>query len=225
MKKYNKIYWIIAILPLIITLLCMPFLPQKVPIHFNLSNTIDGWGNKYIYIPMATINILIYIVINILFKNVRIKDINPQRICELENNKKIVYKIVTCILIINIILIVFLLYIACFKKVTIFINMDFMSITSLIIGIIFIVFGNFMTKFKINGVVGIRTKWSMTNEATWGLSQLYGGIIFIISGLMLIIGAFIFKTLISMIFLIVISSVASVICIYFSYIAYKKINN
>ena len=37
---------ILCILNLLGHLLCLPFLPEQVPIHWNFAGEIDGWGPK-----------------------------------------------------------------------------------------------------------------------------------------------------------------------------------
>ncbi len=45
-KKYLIIYGIIAIIPLIITAIVYPTLPDVIPIHFNADNVADAYGKK-----------------------------------------------------------------------------------------------------------------------------------------------------------------------------------
>ncbi len=53
--------------------------------------------------------------------------------------------------------------------------------------IMFIVLRNFMTKAKRNGVVGVRTVWSMHNDDTWRKSNRFGARCIMLSGLLTII--------------------------------------
>ena len=58
-----------------------------------------------------------------------------------------------------------------------------------IIGILFIVMGNYMAKLKPNWFMGIRTPWTLSNEEVWNKTHRLGGKLFILMGvLMLLIG-------------------------------------
>lgn len=62
------------------------------------------------------------------------------------------------------------------------------NITNLVfacLGLLLIVCGNIMPKLKNNSVIGLRTTWSRKNEITWKKSQKFGGITFIISGILI----------------------------------------
>ena len=43
----NKILWIISVIPLIVTLFVLRFLPDELPAHYDFEGNIDRWGSKY----------------------------------------------------------------------------------------------------------------------------------------------------------------------------------
>lgn len=43
----KKTMWIISIIPLIITLAVLQFMPSSIPVHYNMAGEIDRWGSKY----------------------------------------------------------------------------------------------------------------------------------------------------------------------------------
>lgn len=45
-----------------------------------------------------------------------------------------------------------------------------------------------MPRLKRNGIVGIRTKWRKKSDRAWQLSQRFGGIAFILAGILIMIG-------------------------------------
>ncbi len=59
-------------------------------------------------------------------------------------------------------------------------------------GIALIIIGNIMPKCKMNSIIGLRNVWSMKDERTWFLSQRFGGLIFIIAGLVIVLGNILF---------------------------------
>lgn len=52
-------------------------------------------------------------------------------------------------------------------------------------GIVMAIIGNFMPKCKINSLVGLRTRWSMANEDVWFKCQRFGGVLFVICGILM----------------------------------------
>ena len=57
MKNKKTLYFILMFLPLIITLVVLPFLPEQIPAHYNFAGEIDRWGSKYesLIFPFVTI--------------------------------------------------------------------------------------------------------------------------------------------------------------------------
>ena len=64
---------------------------------------------------------------------------------------------------------------------------DLSQLIFILLGIFMIVFGNIMPKIRMNSAMGLRTKWSMKNEITWKKSQRFGGISFMVVGLLIIL--------------------------------------
>lgn len=63
------------------------------------------------------------------------------------------------------------------------------------LGFFMILMGNYMPKLRKNGMVGLRTSWSMKNEITWKKCQHFGGISFLIAGILIMISCFFTKGL------------------------------
>jgi len=60
------------------------------------------------------------------------------------------------------------------------------DVSTLGIGILFLVIGNFMPKFKPNWFVGIRTPWTLSDDGIWQKTHRVGGWVFFAGGLALI---------------------------------------
>ena len=93
-------------------------------------------------------------------------------------------------------------------------TVDIARVTCILMGILFIVIGNFMTKTRINSNVGVRVRWSRYNETTWRKSNRFGAIAFIIAGVLTILTAFFMKNsfaaVMIAVFYIILASIASV---------------
>lgn len=80
-----------------------------------------------------------------------------------------------------------------------------------------------MPKVKRNGVFGVRTKWSMSNDTCWNLSQRFGGMSFVITGILIIVGSLMMENpAYQSIFMVVMILLDAVFCIVYSYQTYQK---
>lgn len=55
------------------------------------------------------------------------------------------------------------------------------------IGLLFIALGNYMSKFKRNFFVGIKTPWTLASEIVWNKTHRFGGWCFIAAGALLLL--------------------------------------
>ena len=99
---------------------------------------------------------------------------------------------------------------------------DIGKVSCILVGIIFIILGNFMPKTKMNRVAGVRVSWSMYNDTTWMKSNRLGAVAMIIVGVLTIITTVFTKSSIAVIMLIIYLLVATVITLIYSYKVYKK---
>lgn len=58
------------------------------------------------------------------------------------------------------------------------------------IGLLFIVIGSMLRKAKRNWFIGIRTPWTLSSDSVWEEVHRVGGILFMISGALAVIGGF-----------------------------------
>jgi uncharacterized membrane protein len=57
MKNRRFIAWIFSFVPLLITLVVLPILPDIIPVHYSLGGDADRYGSKYemLVLPIPTI--------------------------------------------------------------------------------------------------------------------------------------------------------------------------
>ena len=79
-----------------------------------------------------------------------------------------------------------------------------------------------MPKLKRNSIIGLRTPWSMKNVVVWKKSQRFCGILFMLSGIIILILCFLLEgTLLTVVSLVLLVSAAIAGGIY-SYLAAQK---
>lgn len=217
------IHWIFTVLPMIITAAFMPFMEEKVPIHYDINNKVDGYGSKYTYFVISVFMALILVVIRIVIAYYQKKkyDEDKDRVHALYNTK-VLYGLGIFLGIFESVLLTAMLIKAYNIASGSSYNLDTNKIVVIAFGIVIILLGNLMPKTKMNGGLGIRTVWSMTNDATWAASNRAGGIIMVIGGFFAVLLGILTKGSEALIGFIILLLLISFFCILFSYIAYKK---
>jgi uncharacterized membrane protein len=65
------------------------------------------------------------------------------------------------------------------------------TITMLAVGVLLMVLGNYLGKLRKNFFIGIRTPWTLTSDVVWERTHRLGGWLFMLAGLVMVIGALI----------------------------------
>ena len=86
-----------------------------------------------------------------------------------------------------------------------------------ILGIAMIIIGNIMPKLRMNAFTGLKTKWSMKNETTWKKSQRFGGISYIIGGVVIVVICFFVQGIYCFLSTLAIIAILLVIDIFYTY--------
>lgn len=181
MKIKKTVCYILMYLPLVIVLIALPYLPEKIPAHYGFDNQVDRWGNKYEALLFPIISLLMgYFLLGMAKLAAKQEEHG-------ENNKNVTIIMGILVLILLNALNVYSLYTS-FNKVEnlSFVSLDIGQLVFGIIGMLMIVIGNLMPKLRMNSMIGLRTHWSMKDEATGKKSQHIGGISFIIGGIIII---------------------------------------
>ncbi len=55
----KKLFYTLMFLPLIVSMIALIFLPDLIPVHYNIKNEIDRWGSKYEILIIPIIIILL----------------------------------------------------------------------------------------------------------------------------------------------------------------------
>lgn len=185
MKVKKLVFYGLMFLPLISTFIALQFLPEQIPAHYGLNNQVTRWGSKYeaLIVPIVTA-VLGYFFLGIAKVAAKQEENgnNNENVC-------IVAGIVT--LIIFNAMTGYVLY-AGFNEIENLSSSKF-DVNQLlfgILGIAMIIIGNIMPKLRMNAVTGLKTKWSTKNEMTWKKSQRFGGISYIIGGIVIVVICF-----------------------------------
>lgn len=184
-------------------------LPEKVPVHWSFNGEVNRYGNKIelILIPFL-LPFLIYILLTFIPK------IDPKNKLNNMGNKLPMLKTLLTTL-----MSLLALYIIYSAKNHSFSNPNL--ITSLI-GILYILLGNYSQTFKPNYFIGIRTPWTLESEQVWKATHKLGGKIWFIGGIIVVLSSlFLNKSLNSNLFL-VITLIIALVPVLYSYLLFQK---
>ena len=212
MKIQKTIFYILMFLPLPVTLISLVFLPDQIPAHYGSDNQVTRWGSKYetLLFPVVTIIFGLFML--------GISKFSSEQEKNGKNNEKICIVAGIFFLLIFNVMTGYFLY-TDFNKVENLstVPVDLSQLIFILLGIFMIVFGNIMPKIRMNSAMGLRTKWSMKNEITWKKSQRFGGISFMIVGILIILACSVTKGVVCYFWSIGILILSLAIDIYFTY--------
>lgn len=224
--KINLINIIILVVTLVATFVVLSIMPDTVPVHFDIHGVADRWGSKYemLVMPGCMLAMLAFwLGVDASYKKKIDTSTDEKEIAGAKSNLKVI-KITS---------IITSLMFAVINGLTLYISysqldttdvgeIDFLKILSIVMGISFILLGNFMPKAKNNATFGFRLSWTKFNDVTWRKSNLVGGIAMIIQGIIMILGGIIFEGTVAMIIMLVtLAAVLPAISIY-AYVVYAN---
>ncbi|HCT31414.1 MAG TPA: hypothetical protein DIW31_11955 [Bacteroidales bacterium] len=212
MNKYLKesLLIIFAVLPLIYLSIVWKSLPDIVPTHFNIDGVADNWSSKttLIYLPGA-MGFGIYLLMLI------IPYIDPKKKIEQMGSKYYNLRFV-----LSFFMSVLTIYIIYISRIG---NMKDSNLLFVIIGSLCALLGNYFQTVRPNYFVGIRTPWTLENEEIWKKTHRFGGKLWMLGGLLIVLLAFLIKNnvVFTKIFTALILLIA-IIPIVYSYIEFQK---
>lgn len=174
--KRNWFGLIILLVTVIGTWVAYPYMPDRIPTHWNYEGVPHRFGPKSYAVFMLPITmVILYVFMMFLPK------IDPKK----NNFQKFNYVRVT-----NGILFFFFLFQVMQMTSSLGIVNPKYTIPVLV-GLLFIFIGNLSPKFKPNYFIGIRTPWTLANEDVWKKTHRLGGKVFVIAGILLLLVPFV----------------------------------
>ena len=189
-----------------------PYLPERVPSHWNMAGEVDGYSSRIFHILfLPTLILLLYLLMSF----APILDPRPDSYKKFQNIFEGFRWLMVGFMV--------LLYIV----TTLFALGYPLSIGKTMrfaIGLLLAFIGNYFGKIKHNYTFGIKTPWTLANEEVWNKTHWVSGPLWVITGLIWMLSIFIAEKLsffICMSLLIIVSLYGIV----YSYILFKKLQN
>jgi uncharacterized membrane protein len=196
---------IVILLPIIAGVMLWDQLPQKLPMHWNMRGEVDGWcGKAFAVFGMP----LILTALQWLMAFVTSVDPKKQN-----QSPKMMALVLWLVPALSVMISAFSYASALGKEMLVNV------IVPAFLGGMFVVIGNYMPKCKQNYTVGIRIPWTLENEENWNRTHRFGGFVWVIGGIAVILGGCFFGLL----WLVLpVLAVMGVLPIAYSYILYRK---
>jgi len=171
-KKRLWITSLICLLPVIFSAVVYTSLPEQVAIHWNSAGVPDRYAHK----AFAAFGLpILLIALNFLSQTAMMHD--PKR----AGHSKAMHGF-ACWLIpaISIIMV----------PVTLLISMgfeiDIVMVVTLMVGVLFVILGNYLPKCRQNYTMGIKLPWTLSDEENWNKTHRVAGLVWMVGGIVII---------------------------------------
>ncbi|MDX1455180.1 MAG: SdpI family protein [Gammaproteobacteria bacterium] len=151
-------------------------LPAEIPSHWNAAGEVDDtmprfWGTAFM--PMMMLGMILMFELIIWLSPAGFR---------LDQFKDVVG--IVLLLTLGFLLTVYIAQIMIALGMAI--SMD--RVVMIGIGILFIVLGNFFGKMRKNFFIGIRTPWTLASDEVWARTHRFGGWVFVLAGIAILVG-------------------------------------
>ena len=195
---------LVCIAPIILTIFLYNKLPAQVPIHFDVNGQPDGFASKAVagfLLPCG------FALLNLFTCFMLLAD--PKR-----GNANVIIRSVSIwtVPVLSLILVP----VSLFKSIGY--DIPITRIIMAILGLLFLIIGNYLPKSRQSYTIGVRVPWTLDNEENWYKTHRFAGVIWVIGGFIVIINAFIGSLYIMLSVILLIS----LLPIIYSYSFYQK---
>ncbi len=162
----------------IVAIVIYPALPDPMPSHFNAAGEPDAYMAK---LPNVLLLLSTPVFMLLLMKVIPV--ISPKGF-RTEGFS-------ATISVLQLVMVAF----GCIVAIVVFLKargmqIDLVTIITAATGLLFVVIGNYMGKFRKNFFIGIRTPWTLASDEVWVRTHRLGGWLMLAAGLFMIVGAF-----------------------------------
>ena len=174
-KKLLLLTSIVILFPILWGVMIWSQLPNQIPIHFNFAGQANSFSSKL----LAVIGLPIFLLLVHLFV-IFVTSRDPKNQTMNEKMGKVIYWL-TPIVSLSLSYLIYSKALGSTTNPSIFV--------SALLGLIFVMMGNYMPKLKVNHTVGIRLPWTLQSEDNWHKTHRLAGRLWVLGGLILLLEA------------------------------------
>lgn len=150
-------------------------LPRHIPIHFDVNNQPNSYASKPFVVFALPLLMLAFHILCCVIDHKTDNGTNPKSVGIIV---RMIIPVITIVL----------------ETITVMYVMELFTniglICCIIIGVLFIVMGNYLPKTRPNRTFGLKLPWTICNETVWHKTHRLAGWIMVIGGIIVIITAF-----------------------------------
>lgn len=209
-KKYKKtiiITSLLTLVPMVIGLILWNQLPERIATHFNINNEPDAYSSKAFAVFALPALMLVFHLVCCFASSLDPKGSNyTGKMMKIVLGICPAISIVTCSIV----------YLHALGKG---VDIDFAA--SLLVGIMFIIVGNYLPKCKQSYTMGIKLPWTLNDEENWNKTHRLAGKLWVLGGVIICATA----VLANFFVLMAVTLLMCVVPTVYSYTMYKKSNS
>ena len=172
-RKTLIITSIVTILPMLIGIICWDRLPDVMATHFGTNNEANGFSSK----AVAVFGIPLFLLA-LLWVGAFVTAHDPKK----QNISPKMFSLVLWI-----VPIVSLVGSATMYPANLGYKLDITFFSELLLGLMFIVVGNYLPKARQNYTIGIKIPWTLANEENWNRTHRLAGYLWMVCGILMIV--------------------------------------
>ena len=158
----KHLIWVLVGLSFVGTGLVYPYLPEEIPVHWNIKGIADEYSPKQIVFLMTVVPVFMYYMLMWLPK------IDPKKDYTITHDKA--FARITYAIILSMVSFYWLGLMASLEIVD-----DVAFYVRMIVGALFVLIGLYIGKIEMNHFAGIRLPWTITNKRVWKKTHMVAG--------------------------------------------------
>ena len=172
-KKLLLLTSMVILFPMFWGLMIWSQLPNQISIHFNIADQADNFQPK----PLVVFGLPLFLLLVHLFVIFMIGR-DPKNSAMNEKMIRAIYWLTPIVSLST----SYLIYSKALGSTT-----NPSVFVSALLGLIFVIMGNYMPKLKVNHTVGIRLPWTLQSEDNWHKTHRLAGKLWVLGGLILLL--------------------------------------
>lgn len=214
-KKELILSCLLCLLPIILFLIIYNDLPTTIPIHWNSQGQIDNEMNKNIVGFIFPVGFSLFNA----FLNGVFTIFGKSKLLESDANTSPLARITRLWLFPALAVII----LPCSFFIALGYNIPIISIVTILVGLIFVIIGNYLPKTERNWLIGFRFPWTIDDKKVWKQTNRFGGYLLLLSGICsIVLGILSFQYPIFSSFVLLIIIVPIIATMIYSFVVAKR---